>query len=137
MSFVTELRIVLAKPRAPLAQRTMLHFDTSLFNGTTFRDRDHVGRVCRPRRVPPDVEYRVFGHPAASASEPLIVTMSRCSPRLEVGIDGHDEEDWSVSSTLNNRWAYNLVVQYRSKFFPQQEKFLWMSWQKYVFVVLL
>ena len=30
-----------------------------------------------------------------------------------------------------------LVVQYQSKFFPQLEKFLWMSWQKYVFVVFL
>ena len=60
MSFVTELRIVLTKPRAPLAQRTMLHSDTSLFNGTTFHVDDHVGRVCRPPRVPPDVEHRVL-----------------------------------------------------------------------------
>ena len=33
--------------------------------------------------------------------------------------DWHDEEDWSVSSTLDNRWAINLVVLYRSKFFSQ------------------
>ena len=52
-------------------------------------------------------------------------------------VDSHDEEDWPVSLTLNNRWANNLVVQYRSKLFPQEEKFVWMSWQKYVFVVLI
>ena len=52
-------------------------------------------------------------------------------------VDSHDEEDWSVSLTLNSRWTNNLVVQYRSKFFPQQVYFLWMSWQKYVSVVLL
>ena len=33
-------------------------------------------------------------------------------------VDYHDEEEWSVSSTLDNRWKNNLVVQYRSKFFP-------------------
>ena len=52
-------------------------------------------------------------------------------------VDYHDEEEWSVASTLDNRWWNNLVVQYRSKFFPQWVQFLWMSWQKYVFVVLL
>ena len=31
--------------------------------------------------------------------------------------DSHDEEDWSVSLTLNNRWANNLVVQHQSKIF--------------------
>ena len=35
----------------------------------------------------------------------------------EVGY--HDEEDWSVSSTLDSWWANNLVVQYRSTFFHQ------------------
>ena len=34
-------------------------------------------------------------------------------------VDCHDEEDWSVSSTLHNRWSNNLVVQHRSKFFLQ------------------
>ena len=48
----------------------------------------------------------------------------------------HDEE-WSVASTLDKRWANNLLVQYQSKFFPQQVQFLWTSWQKYVLVVLL
>ena len=52
-------------------------------------------------------------------------------------VDYHDEEGWSVSSTLDNRWTNNLVVQYRSTFFPKWVQFLWMSWQKYVFVVLL
>ena len=52
-------------------------------------------------------------------------------------VNYHDEEEWSVASTLENRWRNNLVVQYRSKFFPQWVQFLWMSWQKYVFVVLL
>ena len=52
-------------------------------------------------------------------------------------VDFHDEEDWSVSSTLDN-WKENIsVFQYQSKFCPQQEKFSWMSWPKYVFVVLL
>ena len=45
-------------------------------------------------------------------------------------VDHHDEEEWSVASTLDNRWANNLVVQNRSKFFPQWVQFLWMSWQK-------
>ena len=37
-------------------------------------------------------------------------------------VDYHDEEDWSVSSTLDNLWANYLVVQYRSKFLPQKSK---------------
>ena len=52
-------------------------------------------------------------------------------------VDYHDEEEWSVASTLDNRWANVLVVQYRSKLFHLKVQFLWMSWQKYVFVVLL
>ena len=52
-------------------------------------------------------------------------------------VDYHDEEDWSVSLTLNSQRANILVVQYQSKFFFQKVQFLWMSWQKYVFVVLL
>ena len=42
-----------------------------------------------------------------------------------------------ISSTLHNRRANILLVQHRFKFFHQQEKFLWMSWQNLVFVVLL
>ena len=38
-------------------------------------------------------------------------------------VDYHDEEEWSVSSTLDNRWKNNLVVQYRSKFFPNGYSF--------------
>ena len=45
-------------------------------------------------------------------------------------VDYHDEEEWSGASTLDSRWANNLVVQYRSKFFPQWVQFLWMGWQK-------
>ena len=52
-------------------------------------------------------------------------------------VDFHDEEDESISSTLHNRRLNILLVQHRSKFFPQEEKFLWMSWQNLVFVVLL
>ena len=38
-------------------------------------------------------------------------------------VDYHDEEDGSVSSTLDNRWKNNLVVQYRSKFCPNGYSF--------------
>ena len=51
---------------------------------------------------------------------------------LEVGF--HDEEDGSISSTLENRIAIVFLVQHRSKFFPHREKFLWMSQQNLVFV---
>ena len=59
------------------------------------------------------------------------------SLHLLLVVDYHDEEDWSVSLTLNNRRANILVVQYQPKFFPQKVQFLWMSWQNLVFVVLL
>ena len=62
-------------------------------------------------------------------------------------VDDHDEEEYSVvltlgtrlsvSLTLSSQRARILVVQCQSKFFPQKEKFSWMSWQRYVFVVLL
>ena len=40
-----------------------------------------------------------------------------------------------VLSCFDTGWSMtnNLVVQYRSKFFPQWVQFLWMNWQKYVF----
>ena len=38
-------------------------------------------------------------------------------------VDSHGEEDWSVSSTLSDWWANNLVVQYQSKFFPNKYGF--------------
>ena len=52
-------------------------------------------------------------------------------------VDFHDEEDESISSTLHNRRLNILLVQHQSKFFPQKDEFLWMSWQNLVFVVLL
>ena len=43
-----------------------------------------------------------------------------------------------VLSCFDTGWSMtnNLVVQYRSKFFPQWVQFLWMNWQKYVFAFL-
>ena len=32
-------------------------------------------------------------------------------------VDYHDEEEWSVASTLDHQWRNNLVVQYQSIFF--------------------
>ena len=39
--------------------------------------------------------------------------------------------------TLGKRLANDLLAQHQSTFFPRWVKFLWMSWQEYVFVVLL
>ena len=50
-------------------------------------------------------------------------------------VDDHDEEEYSVVLTLANRLANNLLVQHQSTFFHRWVKFLWMGWQKYVFVV--
>ena len=62
---------------------------------------------------------------------------SRIQPlHLLLVVHDHDEEEYSVASTLDNRRTNNLVVKYRSKFFHQWVQFLWMRKQKYVFVVL-
>ena len=50
-------------------------------------------------------------------------------------VDDHDEEEYSV--VLGNRRANNLLAQYQATFFPRWVQFLQMSWQEYVFVVLL
>ena len=64
-----------------------------------------------------------------SEDTPLICRIQSLHHLLEV--DYHDEEEWSsISPTRDNQWRKNLVVQDRSKFFPQQVQFLWMSWQK-------
>ena len=47
------------------------------------------------------------------------------------------KEDELISSTLHNRRLNILLVQHRSKFFPQQVLFLWANRQVLVFVVLL
>ena len=52
-------------------------------------------------------------------------------------VDFHDEEDGSISLTLDNRIATVFLVQLQSKFSPEEEKILWMSWPNLVFVVLL
>ena len=63
--------------------------------------------------------------------------LSRIQPlHLLLEVHDHDEEEYSVASTLDNRRTNNLVVKYRSKFFPQWVQFLWMRKRKYVFVVL-
>ena len=52
-------------------------------------------------------------------------------------VDDHDEEEYSDVLTLVHRLAKNLLAQHQSTFFPRLVKFLWMGWQKYVFLVLL
>ena len=42
------------------------------------------------------------------------------SPHHCFEVDFHDEEDWSISSTLDFRWANILLVQHRSKFLPNR-----------------
>ena len=70
-----------------------------------------------------------------SADIPLISRIQSLHHLLEV--DDHDEEEYSVVWTLGKRLANNLLAQHQSTFFPRWVKFLWMSWQEYVFVVLL
>ena len=70
---------------------------------------------------------------AQNGSEETPLTSRIQSLHLPLEVDHHEEEEYSVVLTLDNRWANNLVVQYRSKFFPQWMQFLWMNWQKYVF----
>ena len=74
---------------------------------------------------------------AQNGSEDILLFSRIQSLHHLLEVDYHDEEECSAASTLDNRWTFNLVVQYRSKFFPQWEQFLWMNWQKYVIVVLL
>ena len=57
-----------------------------------------------------------------SEDSPLISRIQSLHHFLEV--DDHDEEDWSISSTLHNRRLNIFLVQYRSKFFHEYEKFL-------------
>ena len=66
---------------------------------------------------------------------PLFSRIQSLHRLLEV--HDHDEEENSFVLTLGNRFANNLLAQHQSTFFPRCIKFLWMSWQEYVFVVLL
>ena len=52
-----------------------------------------------------------------SEDNPLISRIQSLHLLLEA-VD-HDAEEYSVVLTLGERWASNLVVQYRSKFFSQ------------------
>ena len=55
--------------------------------------------------------------------------------RLEVGF--HDEEDGSISATLDNLIAIVFLVRHQTKFSPWYVWFLWMNWQNIVFVIFL
>ena len=70
-----------------------------------------------------------------SEDNPLIYRTQAHHLLLEV--DHQDEEDKSVALTLDNRWANSFLVQHQSTFFSRWVKFLWMSRQEYVFMVLL
>ena len=66
---------------------------------------------------------------------PLISRIQSLHLLLEV--DHHDEEEHSVVLTLGKRWANNLLAKYQSKFFPRWVWFLYLSRQKYGYVILL
>ena len=70
-----------------------------------------------------------------SEEVPLFSRIQSLHHLLEV--DDHDEEEYSVVLTLGKRLAKNLLAQHQSTFFLRWIKFLWMSWQEYVLVVLL
>ena len=42
-----------------------------------------------------------------------------------IEVDDHDEEEYSVVSTLGNHLANNLLARHQSTFFPRWVKFLW------------
>ena len=69
---------------------------------------------------------------------PMILLYSRIqSLHHLLEVDDYDEEEYSIVLTLGKRLANNLVAQNQSTFFHRWVWFLWMSWQEYVFVVLL
>ena len=70
-------------------------------------------------------------------TEDNLLTSRIQSLHLLLEVDHHDEEEKSVFWTLGKRLANNLLAQYQSKIIHRQVSFLWMSWQKYVFVFLL
>ena len=65
----------------------------------------------------------------------LLISRIQSLHRL-LEVDDHDQEEYSVVSTLGKRYAKKFLALHQSKFIHRYVQFLWMSKQKYVFVVL-
>ena len=112
-------------------RRNRLEFSTLSCNEGSIRLRPEWPWRARRYRIAPEesVQYwNLFLFPLPPAMLlPLVVRPMMTIHKMILKIifyspelDYHDEEDWSVSSTLNNRRANILVVQYQSKFSHQK-----------------